>query len=361
MAYELALPDLGEGVADGEISRWLVAVGDVVGEDDALVEVQTDKAAVEIPSPVAGRVAAILVEAGATVPVGTRLLVIAQGDDWAAADGAPQAAAPERVQALPAVRRLAVELGVALESVAGTGAGGRVTQEDVRAAAVGADREPVQRVPLAGVRRRIAERLARVQREVPAVTVVEECDFTALAAVRGERSLVAYVLHAVAAALGDHPALNAHLEGEEILLYDRRHVGLAVQTERGLVVPVVREAERRSLDELDAELRRLAAGARADTLAPAELRGSTFTVTSAGRLGGLFATPLVNPPEVAILGVHRVDPRPVVRGGEIVVREVGLVSCSFDHRALDGAQASAFLLDLIARLEAPPADDANAR
>ncbi len=183
------------------------------------------------------------------------------------------------------------------------------------------------------------------------MTVVEECDFTDLDRRRGERSYVPYLLIAAAGALRTFPELNARLEGDELVYLDRLDLGLAVQTDAGLVVPVLRAVDRSSLDELEAEAGRLAEAARAGTLPPEELRGSTFTVTSAGRLGGLFATPLVNHPEVAILGLHRVSERPAVRDGEIVIRKLGWLSCTFDHRVVDGARASAFLLDVIARLE----------
>jgi pyruvate/2-oxoglutarate dehydrogenase complex dihydrolipoamide acyltransferase (E2) component len=346
MAYEFKLPDLGEGVREGEIARWLVEVGQEIAEDDPLVEIQTDKTTVEIPSPAAGQVAQILVEEGELVPVGTPLVLI--GSDAATA-GAPE---PTRIQVTPLVRRIAGELGVDLESVRGSGPGGRITEEDVRAAAV--PREGERREPLRGVRRQIAEHLARSHKEVPAVTVVEECDFTDLSTVRGKRSYLPYVLAAAVAGLKEFPELNATLAGEEIVYWERYDVGVAVQTDGGLVVPVLRGADEKSLDELEAEASRLADSARAGTLKPEELRGSTFTVTSAGRLGGLFATPLVNHPEVAILGLHRIAERPAVRNGELAVREVGWLSCTFDHRVIDGARASEFLLGVIARLESLP-------
>jgi pyruvate dehydrogenase E2 component (dihydrolipoamide acetyltransferase) len=346
MAYEFKLPDLGEGVREGEIARWLVEVGQEIAEDDPLVEIQTDKTTVEIPSPAAGEVAQILVEEGELVPVGTPLVLI--GSDAATA-GAPE---PTRIQVTPLVRRIAGELGVDLEGVKGSGPGGRITEEDVRAAAV--PREGERREPLRGVRRQIAEHLARSHKEVPAVTVVEECDFTDLSTVRGKRSYLPYVLAAAVAGLKEFPELNATLAGEEIVYWERYDVGVAVQTDGGLVVPVLRGADEKSLDELEAEASRLADSARAGTLKPEELRGSTFTVTSAGRLGGLFATPLVNHPEVAILGLHRIAERPAVRNGELAVREVGWLSCTFDHRVVDGARASEFLLGIIARLESLP-------
>jgi pyruvate dehydrogenase E2 component (dihydrolipoyllysine-residue acetyltransferase) len=340
MAYEFKLPDLGEGVREGEIARWLVEVGQEVAEDDPLVEIQTDKTTVEIPSPAAGKVAQILVGEGELVPVGTPLVLI--GSDAVTPE-------PQKVQATPLVRRVAEELGVDLEQVRGTGPGGRITEDDVRMAAGPAEGE--RREPLRGVRRQIAEHLTRSHHEVPSVTVVEECDFTTLSLARGERSYLPYVLEAAVAGLKDYPELNATLAGNEIVYWERYDIGLAVQTEEGLVVPVVRAADEKSLDELAAEAARLAEGARAGTLAPEELKGSTFTVTSAGRLGGLFATPLVNHPEVGILGLHRIALRPAVVDGEIVAREVGWLSCTFDHRVVDGAQASEFLLGVIARLQ----------
>ena len=363
MAYEFRLPDLGEGVAEGEIARWLVEVGEHVEEDAPLVEIQTDKTTVEIPSPAAGTVARILVGEGELVPVGTPLVVIGDGE-VAAAEMAEQTRAEEpeplreaqpqpaeRVQATPLVRRVARELGVDLAGLVGSGPEGRVTEEDVRRAATSGGLTPERRVPLRGVRRLVAQHLATAHREVAAVTVVEECDFTELGRVRGERSYLPYLLQAVVAGLRQVPELNATLAGEEIVLWDRFDLGLAVQTDEGLVVPVVRGADGKNLDELEAEAGRLAEGARAGTLRPEELKGSTFTVTSAGRFGGLFATPLVNHPEVGILGLHRIAPRPVVRGEQIVVREVGWLSCTFDHRVVDGARASEFLLAVIGRLE----------
>ncbi|HET9674166.1 MAG TPA: dihydrolipoamide acetyltransferase family protein [Gaiellaceae bacterium] len=343
MAYEFKLPDLGEGVREGEIARWLVEVGQEIAEDDPLVEIQTDKTTVEIPSPAAGEVAQILVEEGELVPVGTPLVLI--GSDAATA-AAPE---PTRIQVTPLVRRIAGELGVDLESVKGSGPGGRITEEDVRAAAV--PREGERREPLRGVRRQIAEHLARSHKEVPAVTVVEECDFTDLSTVRGKRSYLPYVLAAAVAGLKEFPELNATLAGEEIVYWERYDVGVAVQTDGGLVVPVLRGADEKSLDELEAEASRLADSARAGTLKPEELRGSTFTVTSAGKFSGILVTPLINQPEVAILGVHRIAERPVVRDGAIVARPMGHISVTFDHRALDGKRAAEFGLDVIRGLE----------
>ncbi len=348
MAYEFKLPDLGEGLTEGEIARWLVQEGQVIAEDDPLVEIQTDKTTVEIPSPAAGKVARIMVGEGDVVSVGTVLVVI--GEDGVEPTAA--VAEPQRIRATPLIRKIAQELGVDLETVAATGPQGRVTEEDVRRAATvqGQSLDSGQegrREPLRGVRRLIAEHMSRAHREVPPVTWVEECDFGNVDLGR----LVATTLTACAAALQEFPELNARLEGDEIVYLDRYDLGVAVQTEQGLVVPVVRDCDSRTLEELDEEVRRLADGARSGTLAPEELRGSTFTVTSAGKLAGLFQTPIVNHPEVAILSLGRIAERPVVRDGEIVTRPIGYMALTFDHRVVDGARAAEFGLAVVRRLE----------
>jgi len=354
VASAFKLPDLGEGLTEGEVARWLVSEGQTIAEDDPLVEIQTDKATVEIPSPYAGTVLKIVVAEGEMAPVGAVLVVIGEtGEELpdGPAAAAPTAAAPAasaapgRVQATPVVRKVAQELGVDIAAVTGTGPGGRVTEEDVRAAT--GDPTEGRRVPLRGVRRIVAEHMARAHREVAPVTWVEECDFEAVEL----ETLVASVVKACAETLREFPELNARLEGDSVVELDRYDIGVAVQTEQGLVVPVVRGADARSLEEVDAEIRRLADSARAGSLAPDEVRGSTFTVTSAGKLAGLFQTPIVNHPEVAILSVGRVAPRAVVRDGEIVVRRTGTIAVTFDHRVVDGARAAEFGLAVIARVQ----------
>ena len=362
MAYEFRLPDLGEGLTEGEVARWLVQEGQEIAEDDPLVEIQTDKTTVEIPSPAAGTITRILVGEGDVVPVGTVLVVI--GGDRATAEsdmsgGQSQCQSPGpvssgRVRATPLVRKIAQELGVDLERVDASGSEGRVTEEDVRRAAAsgGEPPGPVQegrREKLRGVRRLIAEHMTRAHREVPPVTWVEECDFERV----DLDALVATVLKATALALREYPELNARLEGDEIVYLDRYDLGVAVQTEQGLVVPVVRGCADRPLAELAEDLGRLAESARAGTLQPEELRGSTFTVTSAGKLGGLFSTPIVNHPEVVILSIGRIAPRAVVRDGEVAVRRAGTIAVTFDHRVVDGARAAEFGLAVIRRLEEP--------
>ncbi len=356
MARSFKLPDLGEGLTEGEVARWLVSEGQEIAEDDPLVEIQTDKATVEIPSPYAGTVLRIVVAEGEVAPVGAALVVIgepgedvpeAAADAPAAADPAPAAsAATSRVQATPVVRKIAQELDVDIGALTGTGPGGRITEDDVRAAAHGASGG--RRVPLRGIRRIVAEHMARAHREVAPVTWVEECDFEGVEL----ETLVAAVVKACAEVLREFPELNARLEGDDLVELDRYDIGVAVQTEQGLVVPVVRGADARSLEEIDTEVRRLADGARAGSLAPDEIRNSTFTVTSAGKLAGLFQTPIVNHPEVAILSVGRVAARAVVRDGEVVVRRTGTIAITFDHRVVDGARAAEFGLAVIRRLEA---------
>jgi pyruvate/2-oxoglutarate dehydrogenase complex dihydrolipoamide acyltransferase (E2) component len=408
MEYRFCLPDLGEGVAEGEITEWLIEVGQDVREDQPMVEVETDKATVEIACPVDGVVHAVHAEAGERVAVGGLLVTFLEEEGEAVRDRAagsaralaaspaspdgvaaaatvptadgvgaaatsivtepsPNAAATDvskLVRATPAARRVARDLGLELASVTGTGPEGAITDRDVRRAAGEGTGEPgsaaaghaastERREPLRGVRRRIAERLTISQREIPKVTVVEECDFTRLAEIRGETSYTAFAVRAVVSGLHELPEFNATLDGDEIVFRERYDLGIATQGPKGLVVPVLRGADSLSLAEIDERVARLVSEVRADTIAPEDLRGGTFTLTLAGKLGGLFATPLVNPGEAAILGVHRIAPRPVVRDGEIVVGQIGLVSCSFDHRITDGTRASMFLLHVIDALQQP--------
>ncbi len=280
MAYEFKLPDLGEGLTEGEIARWLVAEGQELAEDDPLVEIATDKTTVEIPSPAAGRVAKILVAEGEVVPVGTILVVI--GDDGAEPAAAPAAPAEQaapaqprresvgstqsRVQATPVVRRIAQELGVDLAQLSGSGPNGRITEDDVRRAGTAGENElvlnqhkPERREPVRGVRRQIVEHLTRAHREIPAVTFVEEADFTDV----DMALLLPLVLKATASSLQEFPELNARLEGDEIVYLDRCDIGVAVQTDQGLVVPVVRSCGTESLEALGEEVARLAEAARA--------------------------------------------------------------------------------------------------
>ena len=416
---DFKLPDLGEGMTEAEIDRWLVKEGDVVAEDDPLVELITDKATAEIPSPYAGTVTKIHAEPGAVVPVGSVLITIS-AEGAAPPGGTPSSGGPQSseapapaggtpnmatspaptsapsgsasthslppvagassslvgngVKAMPPVRKLAASLGVDLSRLSGSGPSGQITRGDVEAAATGAGASsapPVaipaggRREPFRGVRRKIAERMSEAHRLIPPVTHVEECDVTELDATRvlaSERNpdlprltFLPFIVKAVVQGLKDHPAMNASLDeaAGEIVFHDRYDIGVAVDTPAGLVVPVVKDADKKRLREVAAEIDRLAKGAREGTLTADELRGGTFTVTSPGPFGGLMATPLVLHPQSAILGVHRATERPVVRDGQIVVRKMMNLSVTFDHRILDGMTAARFALDLVKLLEHP--------
>jgi pyruvate dehydrogenase E2 component (dihydrolipoamide acetyltransferase) len=402
---QFKLPDLGEGVTEAEIDRWLVKEGDTIGEDEPLVDVITDKASAEIPSPFEGVIARIHVSEGEVVSVGTILVTIGEEAGDAPipgpAEGASGTVAPptpltpdtssvggngsgSSVKAMPPVRKLARELGIDLTAVAGSGPEGRILRRDVEAHAGGATPAPTQRPPappsapaapaselpgkrepLRGVRRKIAERMAEAHRRVPPVTHVEECDVTELDATRrlaNERDEAAtrltylpFIVKAVVSALKDYPALNSSLDEEagEIIYHGDFNIGIAVDTPSGLVVPVVKNADRKRLREIASEIERFARAGRQGNLDAADLQGGTFTVTSPGPFGGLMATPIVMWPQAGILGVHRAIDRPVVRDGQVVVRKMMNFSVSFDHRILDGMTAARFVLDVVKLLEHP--------
>ncbi|HSL91951.1 MAG TPA: dihydrolipoamide acetyltransferase family protein [Candidatus Limnocylindrales bacterium] len=390
MAFELRLPDIGEGIAEGEIVRWVVAEGATVREDDLLVEVLTDKANIEIPAPVDGVIARILAQPGQIVKVGEVIALIEAGDA-VPAPSAPEkkgASAPEPGKSLspddtaaprapagealatPVVRKLAKDLGVDLSKVPGTGPGGRVIEEDVRAA-VGASvpaaegKPSEERVPFHGKRRMAARKMTLSKSTIPHALLVDEADATNLLAMRGtlreigqregvKITLLPFLIQSVVTALRVHPAMNASLDEErgEIVLKRHYDIGIAVDTEDGLVVPVVREAGQKTIVELAREVERLAEGARTGKLPHSDLSGGTFTVTSIGSIGGLFSYPVINLPEAAILGVHKIVRRPVVRGNDIVARDMMYLSLSFDHRLIDGGTATRFMNDLILQIEA---------
>jgi pyruvate dehydrogenase E2 component (dihydrolipoamide acetyltransferase) len=406
MPIELKLPDVGEGIAEGEIVRWLAAEGAQVKEDDPLVEVLTDKANVEIPSPVTGTFLKILAAPGQVVKVGEVIALIepAAGQSVAAqpapsprespreipgASGQP--AGPPETQgrragaeplATPFVRKLSKDLGVDLAGISGTGPGGRVTEEDVRRAAEGkgppatagtprlsgGDSAREERVPFHGKRRMIARKMVEAKTRVPHAFLVDEADVSGLLAERakwreiGERegvriTILPFLMKAVAGALRRHPALNSSLDEErqEIVLKKVIDIGMAVDAEDGLVVPVVRNADAKTVIELAGEIERLSAGAREGTLSPADLSGGTFTISSIGSIGGLFSYPVINVPEAAVLAAHKIVSRPVVRDGEIVPRDMMYLSLSFDHRIVDGGAATRFLNEVVRRIEAPAA------
>ena len=365
MTFSIVLPDLGEGIVEAEVQKWLVKPGDEVSEEQPVVEVMTDKATVTIPSPRRGRVARLLWKEGELAPVHAALLELEAAEPSAEAGGSPHAK-PAAV-ATPAVRAAARERGIDLDAVAGTGPGGRVTLQDLEASA-GAP-PPASRIeviPLRGLRRRIAERTALSKRTAAHFTFVEQVDVTALgrakerAAARGleqgiKVSFLPFVVKAAVAALKEHPILNASLDEAkgELHLKHWYDIGIATATDEGLMVPVVRRADERPLLELAREIDRLATEARGRKGRPEDMGGSTFTLTSLGALGGLFATPVINFPEVAILGVHRIRPTPVVRDGQVVVRDVMHLSLTSDHRVVDGDVAAAFTYAVIRYLEDP--------
>ncbi len=391
MAYEFKLPDIGEGMAEGEIVRWLVKEGDQLQQDQAMVEIMTDKATVEIASPRAGRVLERRYQEGQRCPVGAVLVILeAEAAEPAPAKPAPAPAPapvpevpppppvinkPEAVLATPATRRLARDLDVDLTTLKGTGPNGQITADDVRAAkaALGYTAPTARptvtgdvRIPFRGVRRKIAEHMVRTQREVAQFTYVEEVDATELVELRDKAeqrlahhgvklTYLPFFIRAAVEALKRHPQLNAYLDEKaaEIVQRHEYHIGIAAQTPEGLMVPVIRNAERRSVLDLAREVERLANAARTGKMAQQDLGDSTFTITSLGVLGGLVATPIVNYPEVAIMGVHKISKRPAVVDDKIVIREMMNVSLSVDHRMVDGYDAAKFVADIKASLETP--------
>jgi pyruvate dehydrogenase E2 component (dihydrolipoamide acetyltransferase) len=426
MSFDFYMPDIGEGVVEGEIVAWKVKEGDRVKLDQPIVEVMTDKATVELPSPRAGVIAKINYKDGEICPVGKVLVTIEE--DGAKASPSPSPAPPSgngheaprprsathqvmhsavaanvpasgsgtgsssiqvvdvsdraAVRATPATRRLARQLGVEIGRVPATGKHGRVTTDDVRrfkdhpstTAPAAAKQAPVaiarggdeERIPLRGMRKRIAETMARSVHTAAHFTYVEEVDMTDLVAVREhakpratERGLkltyLPFIVKAVVSGLKKWPMLNASLDEttQEIVRKKYYHVGIAAQGPHGLAVSVVRDADRRSIFDLAREIDRLGEAVRTNAATRDELTGSTFTISSLGKLGGVLATPIINFPEVAILGVHKIEERPAVRGGQIVARHLMNLSISVDHRLADGWDGAMFLQDVKALLEDP--------
>jgi pyruvate dehydrogenase E2 component (dihydrolipoamide acetyltransferase) len=411
MAYEFKFPDIGEGLTEGEIVRWLVKEGDEVKEGQPLVEVETDKALAEIPSPKTGVILKILAKEKEIVKVGQVIVVFGEkGEALAAPPPRPKSVgvvgeleeAPEEIlatevkpkvekpvlvsehiQATPAVRALAKELGVDINKVQGTGPEGRVLEKDVRPFAEGKEKpveevkKPtkvkkydlygyVDRIPLRGVRRSIAKAMVKSKYTAPHVTAMDEADVTMLWKIREKEKKMAekkgikltilpFIIKAVIAGLVEHPYLNASLddENEEIILKKYFNIGVATDTPEGLMVPVVKNAKDKSILQLAQELTQLAEKARNRTIDLADLKGGTFTISNYGALGGIYATPIINYPEVAILGVGKIKDTPVVRDGKIVVRKILSLALSFDHRVVDGGEGARFLNTVIAHLEDP--------
>lgn len=427
--FEFKLPDLGEGIHEGELLQWYAAQGDRIKEDDPLCEVETDKAAVTIPSPCSGTIVSLKGEPGAILRVGDVFAVIDDGSrkESAAenreeageagkesAPGAPPAEAhagnrDKKVIAAPATRRLAREMGIDIGSVPGSGPGGRVTNEDLKAFEgdgnagrtlereesapearpasrqrpdeessevlsipfLEVDREPVaeagpvEREPLRSLRRKVAVKMTSASILIPHVAHMDEIDVTEIEALRkeynrenpgqGKLTLLAFVIKAAAAGLRDYPMFNASVDlaAKEIVYKKYTHIGFAADTPRGLMVPVIHDADRQSLAGIGYRIRHLADKARAGEIQVAELAGGTFTVTNVGAIGGTHVFPIINSPESAILGLGRVEKKPVVRDDEIVIRKMLPLTLCFDHRVADGAQAAAFAGELKTMLENP--------
>ena len=417
MAFDFYMPDIGEGVVEGEIVSWKVKVGDTVILDQPLVEVMTDKATVELPSPRAGKITKINYQNGDICPVGKILVEIDDGVAGATsapppshghAPSKPTAPPPltnssthaatqlievvdatesrERTLATPATRRLARQLGVEIGRVPATGKHGRVTTDDVKNyessgpatpatamvkhAPVAVAKNPYgyeeERIPFRGMRKKIAEAMSRSVNTAAHFTYVEEIDMTELVAVRerakvraAERGVklnyLPFSMKAIVAGLKKWPSLNASLDEttQEIVRKKYYHIGVAAQGPSGLVVSTVRDADLRSIFDLSREIDRLGEAVRNNTATRDDLTGSTFTISSLGKLGGVLATPIINFPEVAIVGVHKIEEKPAVRAGQIVIRHLMNLSISVDHRLADGWDAAMFLQDVKTLLEDP--------
>ncbi len=411
MKYAFKTPDLGEGTTQAEIVEWRVKVGDFVREDQPIADLMTDKATVEVCSPVHGTIVALRGAPGETMAVGSELVVFdvagGAGDERSPGEAFPAAApvAPARGQApvsqaldmaspraaegatlaatapggkpwaSPAVRRRAAELGVNLALVPGTGPGGRVLREDLAAFAAGAagrgaarpvPHDGVEEIKIIGLRRKIAERMQDAKRRIPHIAYIEELDVTALedlrqhlngrgGAARPKLTLLPFLMRAIVRSVAKYPQVNAHFDDAAGIVrrYRAVHIGVATQTPSGLVVPVARHVEALDLWRCADEIARLADAARQGKAAREELTGSTITLSSLGALGGVASTPVINSPEVAIVGVNKIVERPVVRHGQIVVRKMMNLSSSFDHRIVDGWDAASFIQDIKELLEQP--------
>jgi pyruvate dehydrogenase E2 component (dihydrolipoamide acetyltransferase) len=389
MIKEFHLPDVGEGISEAEIVRWLIAEGSTVTEDQDIVEIETDKAIVALPSPHAGKIIKLHRKQGDLTKVGEILVTIETNEAGQPEPPAPQTdrgtvvgslgddemiELPAPVKAMPAVRALAKKLGVDLTKIRGTGGEGKITREDVERAVQNlpetvydADASgPIERVPLRGLRRTIAKRMHAARQRVSDVTIWEDADIADLDRIRSKEKEIAaqegikltylpYVIQATLDALKAHPYLNATLddEGEEILLKKFYNVGIAVDTADGLMVFAIKRADQKSLLDLAQEISTLAEKARTRRLDLSELRGSTFTITNYGVIGATYGTPIINYPEVGILGIGRIQDRPVVDDGGIAIHKIMPLSLVFDHRVVDGVEAARFLNVIIERLENP--------
>jgi 2-oxoglutarate dehydrogenase E2 component (dihydrolipoamide succinyltransferase) len=396
MTVEIKVPAMGESVTEATISKWFKKEGDAVKRDEPLLELETDKVTVEVPSPADGAIESIAAQAGATVTVGALLGAIAEGKGGAAAKpaaaAAPKAEAPKPAAApapaaktdapaMPSAQRIAAESGIATASVAGTGKDGRVTKGDmlsalaarssaptpVAAAPAGprhqADRE--ERVPMTRLRKTIALRLKESQNTAAQLTTFNEVDMTAVMALRAtykdvfekkhgaKLGFMGFFTKAVIAALKELPNVNAEIEGDNIVYKNYFDIGIAVSTERGLVVPVVRDADKLSLADIEKSIVDFGTRARDNKLKLEELQGGTFSITNGGVFGSLMSTPILNSPQSGILGMHKIQPRPMAIGDKIEIRPMMYLALSYDHRIVDGREAVTFLVKVKENLEDP--------
>ena len=394
MSEEFKFPDLGEGITEGEIKKWLVNEGDEVEKDQPLVEVETDKAVVEIPSPYQGKISKLHFGEGEMVEVGSTLVTFGEGPSPQVSEveeapkerrsvsvvgELPEAEEVETL-AIPKIRALAKERGVDISKIKGSGPKGRVVEADLPPSKEGVKEKKklkkkpkfdmygwVDRRPLRGLRRTIAKNLIESQTRTAAVTTMDMADVTDLVALRNEHKTIAqaergvkltfmpFIMKAVVEALREYPILNSSVddENEEIVIKKYFNIGIAVATEDGLIVPVVKGVDQKSIYDLAEEVQKLASQAQERKLDLGDLKGGTFTITNYGVFGGMFGTPIINYPEVAILGTGRIIDMPMAVEGEVKVRKVIHLSLTFDHRATDGAEAQRFLNSLIKHLEDP--------
>jgi pyruvate dehydrogenase E2 component (dihydrolipoyllysine-residue acetyltransferase) len=390
MLREFKFPDVGEGIAEGEIVRWLVKEGDAVKEDQDLLEVETDKALLTLNSPYTGKVTKLHCKEGDIIKVGEVLTTVdAVGKEATVLEAEQKDSGTvvgtlsdnevvevvHPVQATPAVRLLAKQTGIDLASVKGTGPGGRITKEDVEKASTKSARQTsaesdvygsVEKIPLRGIRRTVAKRMAEASKRVAEVTIWEDADITELEQVRAKERKVAeekgvkltylpFLIKAVIPALNAHPYFNASLDeaAEAIILKKYLNIGIAVDTTDGLIVFVIKDADKKNILDLAKETATLAEKARLRKIDLHELKGSTFTITNYGVVGASYGTPIINYPEVAILGLGKIEDRPVVRSGQIAIRKIMPLSLAFDHRVIDGVEAGRFLGVVIEHLEDP--------
>ena len=383
MPYDFVLPDLGEGITEGEIRRWLVKEGDAVEEHQTVLEIETDKAVVEVPSPKKGKVLKINKDIGDIAKVGEVLMTISEAgeavEEKLKAEERPKSVSvvgvlpeeEEEILATPAVRALAKELGVKLEPIKGSGPGGSITKDDVtEASEKGKKTEDqygaIERLAIKGLRRTIAKNLIASQKTTAFVTGMDEADITELWNLREKEkkalldkgmhlTFLPFFIKAVHHALTEHPLLNASVdEGrEEIIIKKYYNIGVAVDTPDGLMVPVIKGVNKKTILELASEIQGLSQKAKERKVKLEDIKGSTFTITNYGHFGGTFATPIINYPDVAILGIGKISDKPWVKDGQIVIRKIIPLSLTFDHRVTDGVDSARFLSKVIRYLEDP--------